>query len=527
MSFDGVFIKHLLEEMKIDLLKQRVNRIHSLDRNSFVFSLSNRHELLIDLHSDSSHLRFTEVEYVPTNQNYPLFTLMKKNLEGARIQNIEQVENDRIVIFHFAAFDELGFPKNIKLILELFGGNSNLFLLDEENIIIDCLKKSYLFGEKENRINHPKIKYCFPDNQGKINPYKTNKILESNRYQGVSSLLFPEIRFQNQLGIIHNETKPTLFKVKNKYYFYCFNLEYLKADTTNFSSLSKLLENYYLHIRKQVLTNSEQKQLENLFQKEISKTEAKLKKQIEELRQAETKLNLEKIGNLLSANLHLVQKGDSKLEVDDFYHPGQKQIIPLNSELSPAKNLENIFGKYKKAKRAIIHLEEQIEITKNEIRYWQTLSFQLENAEAKDIREIFAEVRKDSRKTKTKKPQKPQITTFKVDDSLIMVGKNNLQNNYLTHTLAKKDDYFFHVKNVPGSHTILRSKNITPKLINLAAMIAAYFSKSRNSSQVPVDYTKIRNVKKVPKTKGSFVTYTHYQTVYVTPDYEFIKNHTN
>ena len=107
-----------------------------------------------------------------------------------------------------------------------------------------------------------------------------------------------------------------------------------------------------------------------------------------------------------------------------------------------------------------------------------------------------------------------------------MVGKNNIQNNYLTHTLAQKTDYFFHVKNAPGSHTILRCEELTPELIKLAGMIAAFYSKNRNSENVPVDYTLIKNVKKVPKTKGSFVTYTNYKTVYVTPDADFINKNT-
>lgn len=527
MSFDGVFINHLLEEIKTKLIKQRINRIHSLDRNSFILSLANRHELLIDLHADSCHLRFINTEYLPANQTFPLFTLLKKNLESGRILDVRQVDNDRIVILELAAYDELGFPNKVKLVLELFGRNSNLLLLNEDDIIIDCLKKTYVISDKDGRIVLPKVKYELPDNQGRINPYYANKVLEYNHYQGVSNLLYAEMRFQNDVNIIKKKTEPVLLKTNGKYNFYCFNLQHLNAEVSTFPTLSELLEHYYLVIRQQDIINAEQRKLEQRVRREKAKALEKLRKQQEDYRKAEKNLNLEKTGNLLSANLHLVSKGASAIEVDDFYNNGEKVLIPLDPLLTPAQNLEHIYSKYKKAKRTLVSLEEQTKATEAEILYWETMEEQLQNAGTLEIREILDELKADAPRPKSKRKQKPQLTTYKTEDgAIIMVGKNNLQNNYLTHTLAQKSDYFFHVKNAPGSHTILRCEELTPELIKLAGMIAAFYSKNKYSENVAVDYTMVKNVKKVPKTKGSFVTYTNYKTVYVTPDADFIKKNT-
>ena len=205
---------------------------------------------------------------------------------------------------------------------------------------------------------------------------------------------------------------------------------------------------------------------------------------------------------------------------------GLPYTIKLDPLLSPTKNLENIFSKFKKAKRTIIHLKEQMERTKQDIEYYICLLEQLNLARANDLKEIYQELNLKKTVNNTKKDSKPNLTTYQDDDgNQILVGKNNIQNNYLTHKLAKKTDYFFHVQGSPGSHTILRNNNPSLKTIHLAAKIAAFYSKSRYSSNVAVDYTFVKNVKKVPNEKGSFVLYTNYKTVFVTPDGEELKSY--
>ena len=526
MSFDGVFIHHLVSELKASLQNVRINKVHSLDRLSFIFSLSNKKQLLISLNAESSHLRLTTKDFIPSIKTFPLLSILKKYLESSIILEINQYQNDRIVILKLESHNDLGYRQDLTLIIEFFGRNSNLFIIDENNTIIDCLKKSFVLSDNDKRILVPKTPYQFPPDN-KENPFTALNFYESNQYQGVSNLLFTEITSQNNLKIITTPTKPQIILSNNKYYFYCFNLCHLGGEVRYFESLSTMLEEYYTKVKQQNIQNIDQKQIENYLKKEINKTQNKLTKQQNELTQAQDNLNLEEVGNLLSSNLYKVKKGDSKITVEDYYHNNQEITIPLNKELSPSKNLEAFFSKFKKAKRTISHLEEQIITTIDEIKYLETLLEQLKISKGADIKEILEELNISKEPPKSKKKQKPQITTFHDHEgNTIFVGKNNLQNNYLTHQLANKTDYFLHVKGAPGSHTILRSDNPTNDTLILAANIAGYYSKLRESSNVAVDYTLVRNVRKVPKTKGSFVTYTNYKTVFVTPDLEFIKKHT-
>ncbi|NLD26538.1 MAG: fibronectin/fibrinogen-binding protein [Acholeplasmataceae bacterium] len=522
MSLDGVFLGRLLEELKPQIEKQRINRVHSLDKNSFVLALANHKEVLVSLNADSSRMNLITREYIPTSKLTPLAGFLKKHLEGGIITSIYQVENDRLAVLGIDSFDELGFIQPLKLVLELFGRSANLLLLNKDNIILECLNKTYVLSES-NRILVPKMPHQFPKTD-KINPFQTNRLLEYNQYQGVSNLLFSEMRFQNDINIIKSPTDPVIIHSRGRYHFYCFPLQHLGGECKHYPTLSEMLEEYYLNLQHEQIRSSEQRQIENYLKKEKQKAANKLQKQELELKTAKSNLGLEKIGNILSTNLWRVPKGAEYVEFEDFYEQNQPIKIALNPLLSPSQNLEQIFHRYKKAKRAILQIEEQIEATRKEILYLETLNEQLQQAGIKELREINTEITKTPEKARGK--QKPAISTFKIaEDAIVMVGKNNLQNNYLTHTLAKRDDYFFHVKDSQGSHTILRCTALSDELVKITAMIAAYYSKSRLSSQVPVNYTLVRNLKKVPGTKGSFVTYQNYKTVFVTPDEDLIRRY--
>jgi predicted ribosome quality control (RQC) complex YloA/Tae2 family protein len=524
MSLDGVFLGRLLEELKPQIENQRINRVHPLDKNSFVFVLSNHKELLLSLSADSSRIGLIKREYIPTSKLTPLANMLKKHLEGGVITSISQYENDRLAVLEIASSDELGFSLPLRLVLELFGRSANLLLLNKENIILECLNKTYVLSDNDKRIIVPKMPYQFPKTD-KINPFLSVNLLESNQYQGVSALLYAEMRYQNTLNVIRAATDPVIIFAGGRYHFYCFPLSHLGGEVRHYPTLSEMLEDFNLEVRHEQIRNAEQKQIENYLKREKLKARTKLQKQETEKRIAEGNLGLEKVGNLLSANLWRVPKNAEYIEVEDFYEQNQILRIPLNPLLSPAQNLDQIFHRYKKAKRAIGQIEEQMEATRKEIFYLETLSEQLLQAGIKELKEIGEELKLGKVPEKARKKIKPAISTFKIgEEALVLVGKNNIQNNYLTHTLAKRDDYFFHVKDSPGSHTILRCPHPDEEVIRMAAMIAAYYSKSRLSSRVPVNYTMVRNVKKVPGTKGSFVTYQTYKTVYVTPDEDLIRS---
>lgn len=528
MIADGIFIHHLVDELKQELINSRINKIMQIDNNSFLFNLQGRRKLYISLNPDICHLRLTNSDYIASSKHFPVYTALKRNFESSVIKDITQYENDRIVVIEVEASDELGFKSTYFLILEFFGRNSNLFVVDSEFIIVDCLKKSFVLEDNDKRILVPKMKYTFPE-QTKTNPFKTNEVIDINNYQGMSNLVYAEVIYRNTLDFIKQKPIPTLIKTAKKTLFSCFDLTHIEGEKLVFPTLSELLEEYYINQKNITTQNNEQKLLENYLKREIAKIKKKIQKQIQEKDKAYKNLSLEKIGNLLSANLHKVEKHASSITVEDFYNNNELIKIELDPKLSPAQNLEAIFNRYKKAKRAIGLISEQIEASKNELEYLETLQNQLSIAKHQEIKEILDELGLMSSKEKARHKRKPQIELETFEDrhgNIIWVGKNNIQNNYLTHQLAKKTDYFFHVKDIPGSHTILRTNNLTDEVIRLSAQIAAYYSKARQSSNVAVDYTLVKYIKKVPKTKGSFVTYTNQKTVFVTPDIDYIKDNT-
>ena len=526
--FDGVFTHFLINEFK-KLENVRINKVNSISMSDFFLTLSSKEKLFISMNSNTMHLRLTKMDLVNSPLKNSFFQTLKKYLESSIINKIYQYQNDRIIIFDIAHFDELGYLIPIKLIFEMFGRNSNLIIIDQNNLIIDCFKRLFDNGTDDNRILIPKSKYTFPESD-KIDPFLNTSLFncDANLYQGVSNLLFTQLAIDNSINRITSICKPTIIKTEKKFFFYCFDLPYLDGTRYHYNSLSEMLEYFYTNVKNEVSLNNEQVFINSYINKEITKIKEKIRKQNDELAKAHDHLIYEQIGNLLACNLHLIKKGDKCIIVEDFYNNNEKKEINLDPLLSPKKNLENIFNKYQKAKRAIGQITKQIEISKNDLEYYTCLKNQLAIAKSNDIYEILSELnlKQNTLKNKPKK-QRPNITVYKVDDNIIYVGKNNIQNNYITHQLATNTDYFFHVQAAPGSHVILKTKNLTDELKNIAATIAAYYSTSRNNTNVCVDYTQVKNIKKVPGIKGSFVIYSTYQSIFVKPDIEFIKQKTS
>lgn len=518
MSFDGVFINHLIKELYPDIINQRINKLVILNDHDFVMLLSNKKKLLYNICSNPN-LHFTEMEIINSTNTQRFYVTLKRLLDNSIIRDIKQHNNDRVILLEIEKFDDLGYSTNYTLIFEAFGKMYNLIIVDKDFIIQEVLKPSTL---ESNRLLINKNTYQFPITN-KIDPFKTSIIYQNNTYEGVSKLLYSEISFQNDITIINDKTVPTLFKTDTKTFFYCFDLKHINGEKIILNSLSELLERYFSLTHEENILNHEQKLLLNHITKEITKANKKLSKQIEEKKDAKKNLEYEQIGILLKSNLHLLNKGSCSVTVMDYYNDNKEITIELDPLISPSENLEKIFKKYKKAKRTINYLRVQIKETKSSITYYEDLLMQMELAKYDDLREIMLELNIGKIAKKTPKNKKPNYDMFNYNDVQIFVGKNNIQNNYLTHSFAKKTDYFLHVKGIPGSHTILRGPLITEDDLIFAAEIAALYSKAKNSENIEVDYTLIKNVKKIPKTYGSYVTYKNHKTLSVTPNIEKIK----
>lgn len=518
--FDGVFIHYLINELS-QIKNIRINKVNSINDNEYFFILQNKKKLFFSLNSNNSHIRLTTQDLVNTSKITNLHTNLKKYFESSIIENISQYNNDRIIVISVNSFDELGYKNKINLILEFFGRNANLIITDENYLIIDCLKRLFP-NDNDDRIILPKYTYKFPISE-KVNPYLANEFMPFNNYEGVSSLCFEELLYHNSFNPLYQEVSPVIMKA-SKTFFYCFDLKYLnKRETISFNTLSEMLEYFYKTKIDNNNFNAEQEFILNYIKKEIEKTTNKNNKQLLELEKAKDNLKYEQIGNIFASNIYKSKKGDTSIKAIDFYNDNKEITISLNKDLTPNQNLESFFNKYNKAKRAILFINEQLLENDNHIAYLNCLLNQLTISKSNDLKEIYQELGiKQNSNNKVK--SKPNYLVYNTKNGdIILVGKNNVQNNYITHKLANKNDYFFHVQNIPGSHTILKTEKLTEDNIKLAATIAAYYSKYREATNVCVDYTLIKNVRKVPGINGSFVTYKNQKSIFVRPDLEYIK----
>lgn len=542
MSIDGCFIHYLTTELNQEILNFKINKIYQPAPLEIVLQLRGKNEtglivnkqLLISSKLDHPriHLLTKKISNPEVPNNFCM--LLRKYIERGVIKEIKQYQNDRLIELHINAYNELDDENTFILIFEIMGRNSNIILLNSENTIIDALRK--LPPSFDNlRTIIPHAKYNYPSSTKSINPFNKEIPLLLDNLQGVSKQLLNtlnELDNSNILSFLNQEIKPVIFKTEKKLDFYAYPLSNDYEVISTHQSLSEMLEEYYNESLKTVNYNAVE--LEKTIQKELKKANIKLSNLTLDLQKAKENLKYSNIGILLQSNLYKVKKGDTKVIVLDYFNNNEELEINLNPLLDPSSNLKAIFNKAKKASTAIVEVKKQIDIVLKEIEYLNTILFQLSIADNKDLEEIKLELSlngylKSNQKYK-KKQQKIEFITYKVDDILIYVGKNNTQNDYLTHKIASSNDYWFHTKNLPGSHVIVKIPENDPnfvmseKLIRTAANIAAYYSTGKTSSSVPVDYTKVRYLKKVPGMKGSFVTLQNQKTIYIDPDINLIKN---
>ncbi|MBS4207680.1 NFACT RNA binding domain-containing protein [Bacillus sp. FJAT-50079] len=564
MSFDGFFTRAMTKELEKTVLGGKIGRIYQPFKNELILSIrANRKnvKLLISAHPSYARVQLTKEEMENPNEPPMFCMLLRKHLEGAMIEEIHQPNMERMIIFDVKGRDELGDITYKQLIVEIMGRHSNIILVDKEkNVIIDSIKHVSAAINRYRTVL-PGSSYVSPPPLEKINPLSaTNedvlRSLDFNagkldkqlvaRFAGMSPLLAKEILFH--AGLTNRETvptafsnlmetlrnhdyKPTMTTVSNKEFFYIIPLTHLDGEYQHFTSLSEMLDRFYFGKASRDRVKQQAADLERFMKNEKDKNELKLKKLEKTLLKAENAHEYQLLGELLTANMHAVKKGMEVISVTNYYDEAGEQVaIKLDPRKNPAENAQSYFSKYQKAKNAVIFVKEQMDKTREEINYFDGLLQQIASASPKDIEEIREELaeggymRLRQKKGKRKNPNsKPIIESYmSADQTEILVGKNNKQNDYLTSKLAHRDEIWLHSKDIPGSHVVIRSKEPSEETLLAAANLAAYFSKAKNSSAVPVDYTKIRHVKKPNGSKPGFVIYDNQQTIYVTPDEDLV-----
>ena len=540
MPIDGCFIHYLTNELNNEILNFKINKIYQPAPLEIVLNLRGKNEtglilnkqLLISSKLDAPriHLLNKKISNPEVPNNFCM--LLRKYIERGIINKIIQHENDRLIELHISAYNELDDENTFILIFEIMGRNSNIILLNNEFFIIDALRKLPPSNENSRTII-PHAKYLYPESNKKINPFidEIPPVLDS--IQGVSKPLLHTLNELDSSKIkdfLNQEINPVIYKTVMKLDFYAYPISSDYEIISEHETLSNMLEEYYTDSLKTVNFNAVE--IEKTISKELKKAITKLNNLTLDLEIANKNLKYSNIGILLQSNLYKVKKGDESVIVLDYFNDNSPIEIKLNPLLDPSSNLKAIFNKAKKAQKALIEVKKQIDKVEKEIEYFNTILFQLSIANNIDLEEIKSELilngyLKSNQKLK-KKQQKLNILSYTIDDVIIYIGKNNTQNDYLTHKLASSNDYWFHTQNIAGSHVIVKVPENNPNfqmtelIIRTAANLAAYYSTARASSSVPVDYTKVRFLKKVPGMKGSFVTLSNQKTIYIDPDIKLI-----
>ena len=567
MSLDGTVVKNLVYEINNRVIDGRIDKIYQ-NNNDLLINIrakGQRERLFISI-SGSPRMYFSD-EIFDSPQNPPAFCmLLRKHLENNQILEVSQYKMDRIIKILVKSRDELGEYSKKALIIELMGKHSNVILIDDDSKkIIDSLKRIN-FNLSSVREILPGLTYNPEDISEGLDPCQVDSIsdlIKDSRenlniksfflknFTGISPQMCSEIEYRSNIDFKRNLSALTdheiieldkifseIFKIVRendfspiKIYredlfkdFYSIDLESLNdKEKIKVESISSLLEEFYNSKFLRDSLGSKSKELKKLVKKNIEKLNRKLSNQANELNVALNREKFKVYADLISSNFYKIEKGADSVTVENFYDEMKEIEIPLDPTLDGPSNAAKYYKKYSKLKNAASFLTEQIEIGKSEISYLESILLNIDFAERPDeIDELYEEMEKEGylkkkkKNNKKKKDSDENYITVKTEDGFdIYIGKNNRQNDYLTHKKAKKNDLWFHVKDAPGSHVILKNDNrdFTNNSLLTAAKLAAKYSSLSKSQNIPVDYTFKMYVKRHPAKKPGLVTYTNYKTI--------------
>ena len=547
MSFDGFFLHHMVEELRAELLNGRIQKINQPFDQELVLQIrSNRqsHRLLLSAHPVFGRIQLTETTFENPAQPSTFIMVLRKYLQGAVIESIEQIENDRIVEITVSNKNEIGDDIQATLIIEIMGKHSNILLVDKSSNKVLEVIKHIGFSQNSYRTLLPGATYIAPPSTEALNPFtiKDEKLFEilqtqeltaknlQSLFQGLGrdtaielENLLTDDRLSKFRDFFKQETNPCLTDKS----FSC--VPFSTKIEGRFSSLSQLLDVFYKDKAERDRVKQQASELIRRVENELQKNRQKLKKQEKELLATENAEEFRQKGELLTTFLHQVPNDQDQVVLDNYY-TNQPITISLDKALTPNQNAQKYFKRYQKLKEAVKYLTDLIEETKATILYLESVETVLSQAGLDEIAEIREEliqtgfIRRRQRE-KIQKRKKPEKYLASDGKTIILVGRNNLQNEELTFKIARKEELWFHAKDIPGSHVVI-SGNLNPsdEVKTDAAELAAYFSKGRLSNLVQVDMIEVKKLNKPTGGKPGFVTYTGQKTLRVTPDSEKIES---
>lgn len=556
MAFDGIVTRAMVRELQDRFLLGKIEKVYQPEADELVFHIHTKNgnvKLLASV--GSAHARVCFITENPVNPPAPLAfcMLLRKHLQGGRITEITQKDSERIIEISLETLNELGFTMSKKLIFEIMGKHSNIVLMDiASGKIIDSIKR-VSFDVNRVRQILPGMIYQYPPAQDKIPfleisaeqlealPADGKAILRS--VGGIAPAFAEELALRagvqrsgylsDVLAAIespnHADARVYLDESGAPIDFYPVALSELEESCTvrHFDDLSSAMEFYF---GKKESSNQGRQKSHDLIRAVnalLDKMYLKKKRLSEDLLKAENSEDLRLYGELLTANIHLIQPGMKSVEVTNYYD-GSTLTIPLDVKLSPSKNAQHYFKKYGKSKTAIKEKQIQLDENEAEIKYLESVLSFLENtddvAEIESIRAELVETGYIRRRRQAggfkEKKYKPAPYRYTLSNGMsVLVGRNNKENDILTFKTAGNKDLWLHTKDIPGSHVIVQSggAELDEEAVWEAAAIAAYHSKARTSENVPVDYVQIKYVKKPAGAKPGMVIFTNNRTVYVNP----------
>lgn len=569
MALDGIFLYSLLNNLKPNLINLKIDKINQPEKDEIILTFrQNRKNIKLLISASSNYPRIHFTEHSKENPlKAPMFLMvLRKYLLGGRIVSITQKECDRIVIFKIESSDDLGFNSSYSLIVEIMGRHSNITLVrDRDNKIMDSIKhitpdiNSY-------RVLYPGVSYVFAPSSIKLNPfdftandlnnYSDNFNIEYNELfffktlTGVSKPLSKELYLRYSIldkpnlfdfiksfiDSLVSKCDFTIYVDNNGLYkdFYCVLLSSYNSNIKplSFNSPSEMLDHFYSMKDKQERLLSRSTDLQKLIHVNIERCNKKAKilqaNIVEGLKKDDSKMR----GDLLTSYIYNIKPGDEFVEVINFFSENSEPIkIILDKNKTPSENIQKYYKRYTKLKKSEEWAITQLEKNTEELNYLNSVLTNILNVESyEEIEQIKTELRetgyikfkvnKNAKNNKKQTEGKPHhfISSTGMD---IYVGKNNLQNDYLSLKFAHRNDLWLHTKEIPGSHVIIKGENIDDTTLHEAAILAAYYSKGKNSSNVPVDYTTVRNLKKPNGAKPGMVIYHTNKTFYINPnDYD-------
>ncbi|MBM7563520.1 Rqc2 family fibronectin-binding protein [Paenibacillus sacheonensis] len=611
MALDGIVTRAVADELQA-CVGARIHKIHQPSPHDLVLQIRGggiQGRLLLSANPTYPRVHWSEQSFVNPMEAPMFCMLMRKYCEGAVIEAVRQVGNERILHLDVRQRDELGDTFQKRIVIELMGRHSNIILLDAATETIHDGIHHVTPSISSFRVVMPGTAYVSPPEQGKRDPFSilneqeftdalhaagtallhppmpdedsihfgtapkavpaeslTPDKLIVAAFSGLSPLLAKEIVYRGTAGeapiTLPNGldelqlTSGTLWPIFNelmtqfrtrkyepqivalsggsgKSAFSVTALTHLSGDTSAFATVSACLEAFYGDKAQRDTVKQRVSDLIRFLQNERNKNEKKVEKLEETLREAREADKFRILGELLTASLHAVQRGDTSVELANYYEEDMPLVtITLDPQLTPSQNAQRLFKKYAKFRNSQTVVAEQMELAEREIQYLASLLQQLDSASLADIEEIREELvdqgymrQRVKRGAKKKKPKQPALLCYTSSEGLpIYVGKNNTQNDFLTNKVAGPNDTWLHTKDIPGSHVVIRGNAFNDSTLEEAAMLAAQFSQARSSSMVPVDYTLIRHVKKPSGAKPGFVIYDHQKTLFITPDEQRLKD---